>query len=131
LPLRRRAPKVRGSRLRGGPVGKTVTASGALVTAAGMSARGVVSTSATSVEERVEYLLRRDEVVQEKLDLLEHLIRAVRTEVGQGLADAAQTMEAHVAEEIQRAHRQHLPVRGAGIVSFVSGLALTTAANLI
>ena len=77
--LRLRAGRVyeRVRRLLGRPVHRTVTGSSAVAIAGGMSARGSVSVASdASMEDKVAFLLRRDEQTQARVDDLTESVTA-------------------------------------------------------
>lgn len=96
----------------------------------GVSAVKSVNPHAT-LEEKVAFLLTRDQEAQRDLAAVAQTLQAAREDSVQQLAELRAEMEAHVAAEIEEAHRRYLPLRYVGIVALLLGLPITTAANFV
>jgi hypothetical protein len=101
------------------------------ITLGGFPARGVVSTSATTLEEQLAYLLRRDQDVQVQTDALATRISRLETESPKQLEEARQQMEQHIADELAGLRAEYRPLRVAGTIAVVIGLACVTTATLL
>ena len=100
--------------------------------ALGGSARGIVGVSpAATTEEKVAFLLRRDEETQNRIaDLHEALARA-RTEADRKLADTRAELEERLMVEIRRALDLYRGQRLAGIGMLVLGAICLSAGNFV
>jgi hypothetical protein len=106
-----------------GPVGE-VSMSGSL--------SGVkVMTSVGTVEQKVEFLLRRDEEAQHHVNELRERIKVLEGDVESGLETARAEMKDHVARALQTAHEAYLPLRIVGVIALAVGLGLVTAGNFV
>jgi len=93
---------------------------------------GIVSTSSEgTLEQKVEYLLRRDEDAQRRANELEARLGRLESESPRRLAELREAMEEHVARELTAALEAYRPVRVAGTGALVLGLACVTAAALL
>lgn len=132
--LRLQAGRVYGRvrRLLRRPVHRTVTAGAGVSTAAALSARAIVSVAAdASLEDKVAFLLRRDEQTQGRLTDLAVSVSALRDETATSLSQQRASMEAHVADSLRAAHEAYLPLRLLGVLLLTLGLGCTTAANFV
>jgi hypothetical protein len=119
-------------RVLGRPVHQTVTGSAGLATAVGLSGRGIVSVAAdASLEDKVAFLLRRDEQTQGRLADLAESVSALRDETATTLSQERTRMEMHVAHSLREAHEAYLPLRLLGVLLLTLGLGCTTAANFL
>jgi hypothetical protein len=83
----------------------------------------------TTTEEKVEYLLRRDQASQSELDALAVRVRYLEAETPEQLAKAEQELKDHVARKLAAARVEYRPLRQLGAILFVFGvvcLALAT-----
>jgi hypothetical protein len=93
---------------------------------------GIVSTSNVgSLEDKVEYLLRRDQDAQRRANELDARLDRIEAESTERLAELRGQMETHVARELTAAQEAYRPLRVAGTVALVIGLACVTAATLL
>lgn len=108
----------------------TVGAAGEINLAGHISA--VVSTSNVgSVEDKVEYLLRRDQDAQRRLNEHDARLDRIEGETTERLAELRGEMETHVAHELSAAVEAYRPLRVVGTIALVVGLACVTAATLV
>ena len=98
---------------------------------AGGAAGMITITPGGTVEEKVEFLLRRDQETQRDVNALGGRINAIERESPQRLAELRAQMEAHVADEVESARVEYRPARVLGAVALTLGLALSTWGNLI
>jgi hypothetical protein len=111
------------------PVVHTTSVSDGIVF--GGSVSGVVSTSETTLEGKVEYLLRRDQDAQREVNALAARVNDLTAALTARLAEARQEMEEHVARELTAAQEAYRPLRTAGTIALATGLAFVTAAALL
>lgn len=89
----------------------------------------VVSVSAdASLEEKVGYLLRRE---QESQNAHDERLRAIEDSVPKQLDELRAETERHVSEEISAAEWQYRPLRFVGALALAVGLLLMTIANFL
>jgi hypothetical protein len=108
-----------------------VYAGTATLTLSGEGAFGVVSTSATTIDDKVEYLLRRDQDAQRQMSELAGRISNLEAETPRQLEDAQRRLERHVADALAAAQAEYRPLRIAGTVLLVVGLVCVTVATFI
>jgi hypothetical protein len=108
-----------------------VTAGGALGVGVALGGTAIVSTGAPTLEGKVEYLLRRDEDVQRRMTELTVRLDRLEAESPERLAELRSEMETHVAHELSTALEAYRPLRVAGTIALVIGLACVTAATLL
>jgi hypothetical protein len=119
-------------RLLGRPVVHTASARLGVSVAGGVSARGIVSVAAdASLENKVAFLLRRDEQTQGRLDDLTEALQALTDDVARGLSEQRASMEAYIADTLSAAHQVYLPLRLLGVVLLTVGLGCVTAASFV
>jgi len=125
--LRRQSNRLR--RVVGLPTRPIVVSIGAAgeINIAGRVAALVVSRSGGTLDEKVAFLLRRDQAAQRQENELADRVDQLEAESRQRIADAQREMEQHIAAETE-AYR---PLRIAGTAALALGLALTTVATLI
>lgn len=107
----------------------SVSPAGSVATAGDLSAR--VSTSATTLEEKVEYLLRRDQDVQARLEGHDRALRDLPARWQADIGDTAATLRQEHAEALDRLRERHLRARLLGVGLLVIGIAVATWGNLI
>ena len=116
--------------LRRRPVVHQVSAGGAI--AVGGHARGIVSVNPdASLEEKVEYLIRREQVAQDVADRLSERIEAVASSLSDRVAALPAETRAHVSTELQAAVEADRPLRLIGALLLVVGLACQSVASLL
>jgi hypothetical protein len=97
-----------------------------------MSGSAVVSISpAATLEERVDFLLRREEAAQVKLNAHDERLGAIEGSLPKQLDELRAEAERHVSEEISAADWQYRPLRFVGALALTLGLVLTTTANFL
>jgi hypothetical protein len=89
----------------------------------------IAGTSATSIEDQVAFLLRRDRDTQEAINRLaerdDEIAESLRTEV----AAAREDLTRHVSTAITAALAEYRPVRIGGVAALVIGLVLLSIAT--
>jgi hypothetical protein len=119
-------------RLFGRPRHRTVTARAGVSAAGGLSASGFVSVSeSASLDEKVAFLLRRDEENQRRSNALHARVAAIEQESPKRLEELRREFEQHVADALASAHEVYLPLRLTGAGLLVMGLGCATAANFV
>jgi hypothetical protein len=96
-----------------------------------MSASAVVGTSETTLEGKVEYLLRRDQDAQRQANDFAWRVSRIEEESPERLAELRQQMEEHVARELTAALQVYRPLRVAGTIALATGLACVTTATFL
>jgi hypothetical protein len=99
--------------------------------AGGISPTGAARTSETTLEGKVDYLLRRDQDAQRQASQFDTRLARLETESPRRLVELRRTMEEHVARELSAALEAYRPLRVAGTVALAIGLACVTAATLL
>jgi hypothetical protein len=84
-----------------------------------------------TLEERVEYLLRREEEAQAKLNAHDERLRAIEKHVPERLDELRAETQEHVASELSAAESRYRPLRFVGALLLAVGLGLTTAGNFL
>lgn len=84
-----------------------------------------------SLEEKVAFLIRRNELTQERMDEVGARLTAIEEGTPERLEELRFAMERHIAEAIDIAHRAYLPLRIVGAVLLVVGLGSVTAASFV
>jgi hypothetical protein len=105
--------------------------SGTLAAGVGMRAAGMVSTSATTLEDKVEYLLRRDQNAQREANALAMRVGRLEAESSRRLAELRRQMEEHFDVKLTSALQEYRPLRIAGAVALSFGLVCVTATSLL
>jgi hypothetical protein len=114
------------------PSGQVVSAGGALATAAGMSARGRVGPKeGATLEEKVEYLLRRDEDVQDRLEEVHHSLESMPARWRADISEASETLRSEHTRALEQMRDRHLKARLLGVALLLIGIGLATAGNLV
>ena len=110
---------------------KSVAVSGSVSSglALGGHATAIVGTSVTNVEERVEFLLRRDRETQQAMSDLSRLVSSISETSKRDLAALRDELKAHVTTELTAAQADFRAARIAGTVALAIGLALATGGN--
>ncbi len=94
------------------------------------SASAIVSLDPNaSLEEKVEYLLGRDEAAQRSANALNDRMRTLETETRRTAVELRGEVATRIEAETESAQADYRPVRIFGSVAFVVGLALTTWGN--
>lgn len=84
---------------------------------------------AATLEEKVDFLVRRDKEAQDRENALGHKIEDLEAELDQRVSTLRDEMEEHVADALRAAHEYHLPLRRLGVVLLIVGLGCATAGN--
>jgi len=113
------------------PRAVVVTAGASSALGIAMSASAHVSTSATTLEGQVEYLLRRDQDAQREANQFAARLNRLEEESAERLIEARKQMEEHVARELDAAEQEYRPLRIAGTVALAIGLGCVTAATFL
>jgi hypothetical protein len=116
---------------RGLPAVVYETVPGGGVKLGGGDVTGRASTSATTIEEQVAYLLKRDQDVQRMTDDLGERLRLLEGESARQVASVKREMEQHVARELTAAEAAYRPLRVAGTVALALGLICATVGALL
>ena len=82
-----------------------------------------------SLEEKVEFLLRRDRDAQRIENDLGRRLRAIEEEAPRRLEELRAGMEQHVATTLEDAFGEYRPLRAFGAFLLAAGLGLVTAGN--
>jgi hypothetical protein len=97
---------------------------------AGSIAALVVSREEGTLEEKVDFLLRRDQDAQRRLNELEHRLDDLEAESPRRLDELRAAMEEHVAREVAAVLEAYRPLRIAGTIALFVGLVCITTATL-
>jgi hypothetical protein len=104
-----------------GPLGVAHTISVADEVNVAASLSGVVSTSNVgSLEDKVEYLLRRDQDAQRRANELGQRLDRLEAESPERLAELRREMEAHVTHELRAVLEAYRPLRVIGTIARVA-----------
>jgi hypothetical protein len=95
------------------------------------SASAVVSTGARTLEEKVEYLLRRDTEAQDHMNKLVDRVKSQEERLTRKIDTLRAYLEGHIDHRIAEVHRDYQTARFIGVAALVLGLGLSTAANLV
>jgi hypothetical protein len=109
-----------------------------VVGAGGATARGSVSGSGrvshspgATLEGKVDYLLRRDQQVQDALERLHLSLEAMPGRWEAAIGEASETLRAEHSRALVQLRERHLQPRLLGILLLAVGVALATAGNLV
>jgi hypothetical protein len=103
-------------------------------TAAGAaSVSGVLSigTGTTTLEEQVEFLLRRNEQAQKEVNALVERVATLERDMPRRLDELRESLEASMTTELGAALTEYRPTRIIGAFLVVIGLTLSTVANFL
>jgi hypothetical protein len=84
-----------------------------------------------SLEERVEYLMRREQEAQARLNVHDDRLGAIEEQLPKRLDDLRAETQEHVSTSIIAAEWRYRPVRFIGAIALAVGLALTTAGKFV
>jgi hypothetical protein len=116
----------------GRPRAYAIHAEAGSVIMTGASLSGTVSVDpGASLEDRVNYLLRRDKAAQEKMGAFDKRLRTMEEDVPKRFDELCAETQQHVADEIRAAEWRYRPLRFVGALALGLGLALTTIANFL
>ena len=105
-------------------------AAGVSILAGRVSAVKSVSADA-DIEQRVAFLLQRDQEAQRDLNLLAERLVDAEEKSERRLGELRGAMEAHVGHALTAAQEDYRTARGIGTIALILGLAMTTTANFI
>jgi hypothetical protein len=94
-------------------------------------ASATVSTSAHTLEERVEFLLRRDAEVQKSVNQLGQRVGNLEESLEREIASVREHLEGRIEDRLAEAHRDFQTARFFGVAALTVGLGLSTAGNLV
>ena len=95
------------------------------------SIRGVVSVrDGASIDEKVDYLLRREQHAQEQFDAIDRRISAQPAQWRSELEAMRAEIETTIDSRLTESERRYIRARQIGLLFLIVGLSLTTAANL-
>jgi hypothetical protein len=96
------------------------------------SAKGTTSHREDApLEEKVAYLMRRDQATQEAEHRITERVEAVEAESRQSVEDLRREVEVLLGTELRAAQEDFRAVRIGGTIALAVGLTLTTLANFI
>lgn len=84
-----------------------------------------------TLEQKVDFLLRRDQEAQAHVNELRERLRALEGDTEAKLSSTRSEMKQHVANALRAAHEAYLPLRIVGVVALVLGLCLVTTGNFV
>jgi hypothetical protein len=108
----------------------SVEVAGTIETAGSLSAVTSVAADA-DLEQKVEFLLRRDREEQQEINTLSERFESLERESARRLDELREQMEEHVSSELSSALADYRPVRIVGAVAVAAGLGLATAGNFL
>jgi hypothetical protein len=99
----------------------------------GLSASGMVGPGprVTTIDQKVEYLLRRDEAAQRDLNAFGDRVKRLEDESPGQVAKTEQELKEHVARELAAAHEKYRPLRQVGAILLVGGVVCLALATLL
>jgi hypothetical protein len=84
-----------------------------------------------SLEDKVGFLLRRDQEAQRDMNALRERVDAIERDSPKRLDELRDSMETHVAGELRAALEVYLPLRVAGAFALAAGLICVMVANFV
>lgn len=117
-------------RLRGRPIVVQVSAAGSVGLAGSVTLRKSASAEAT-LEQKVAFLLQRDQEAQRDVSELAQRVAAIEADASRRLDELRGEMKEHVARELTTAIEDYRAARIGGAVALAIGLALTTTGNFV
>jgi hypothetical protein len=84
-----------------------------------------------TLEEKVEFLLTRDQEAQRDINALRARIEDFEEESSRQLAESGRVIEASFEQKLRTALEEYRPLRIFGVIALVVGLACATLANFI
>jgi hypothetical protein len=94
-------------------------------------ASAVVSSEATTLESKVEFLLRRDAEAQQHMNKLVERVMDLEERVARETEALRQHAEDRIESRIEETQWEYRVVRWWGVGALVAGLGLSTAGNLV
>jgi hypothetical protein len=114
------------------PLQTVVYGQAALEASAALSGYAIKGVSpAATIDEKVEFLLRRDEEAHRAMNALNDRVDALEKALPLQLDRLREEMEAHVASTLTTAQEEYRALRVLGTVALAFGLLCTTVANLV
>lgn len=114
------------------PRGRVVELSATISGGGRVSASAIVGHNpGAPIESKVEYLLRRDQALQETANRLTQRVETLEAESAKRIDDLRQEIEARIVREIEVAQEDYRRARIGGTIALAIGLALVTAANFV
>jgi hypothetical protein len=117
--------------LRARPRAVVIQAQATGVTRASGHASATVSTSVQTLEEKVEFLLRRDAEAQSSMNQLGQRVGSLEETLEREVASVREHLEDRIEDRITEAHRDFQTARFFGVAALAVGLGLSTAGNLV
>lgn len=112
------------------PRGRVFESSAAITARGRFSAKGTVGhVEDAPLEEKVEYLMRRDQAAQETAHRITERVEALEAESRQSVEDLRREVEALIETELRAAQEDFQAIRIGGTIALATGLALTTLGN--
>jgi hypothetical protein len=84
-----------------------------------------------TLEEKVAFLLRRDQEAQQAVNELRQQLKEHSERTEKNFEAAHAHMEEHVTAALETAHAAYLPLRIMGVCALMLGLGLATAGNFV
>jgi hypothetical protein len=114
------------------PLQKVVSLSAAVEASSAMHASGIKgSPPDATVEEKVAWLIKRDQEAQREFNELARLVGDLEEGTAQQIERLRDDMRAHVSSELAAAEQEYRPLRIFGTIALAVGLACTTLANFL
>jgi CHASE3 domain sensor protein len=82
-------------------------------------------------EEKVEYLLNRDQEVQKRFDHIDERIAGFDTKLSSEVETAVQELRAFMEERLQRAADAYINLRLTGVLILIVGVVLNVTGSLL
>jgi hypothetical protein len=79
----------------------------------------------------VEYLLRRDEDVQDRLEEVHHSLESMPARWRADISEASETLRSEHTRALEQMRDRHLKARLLGVALLLIGIGLATAGNLV
>ncbi len=93
-------------------------------------ASAVVTSGAQTIEEKVEFLLRRDEETQRHLNAIHTQLQGLPARWEKNIATIAKTLRDEQRDAIASLRAEHLQARTAGVILTLFGVGVLTLANV-
>lgn len=114
------------------PRAHVVSAGAGIATAGGLGASGRVSPRRdATLEEKVEFLLRRDENVQDRLEEVNRSLESMPRRWRSDITETSETLRDEHTRALEQLRDRHLKARLMGVALLVVGIGLATAGNLV
>jgi hypothetical protein len=119
-----------GRRLLGRPSNVTIPVPVAATLSLGGHGTHRVSTAATTLEEKIEYLLRRDQDVQARFDEVADRVTAAEKALRDEIANLARDQTAELERTIRAVQDAYIDVRLVGVLILIAGIILSVSGSL-